>query len=116
MSTVQYVKSVPAKANGRYMIITWSALAGSDEGGPLELAQLADRTVQVSGVFDNASVALAGSINGIDYTTLTDPQGNALNFSTAGLEAVSELVAFVKPIVTGGGGLTALDVNLLIKE
>lgn len=114
--TVPYTKTTPTSSNGRYKVVAWLAVPAGGEGAPIDLAQLADRSVQVSGVFDNASCVIKGSINGVDYITLTDPQGNALAFNSGSIEAVSELVVFIKPVVVGGGELTALDISLLLKE
>lgn len=116
MTTISYTKSRPPAGNDHYTLVTWPSLAAGDEGLPLEFAQLADRTVQVAGDLDGATVQIMGSINSVDYHTLTDPQGNALAFTLPGLEAVTELVAYVKPVIVGGGGSTAATVTLLMKE
>ena len=115
MSTKDYTKDRPAAGNDLYTVVTWAALAANDDGAPLKYGQLADRTVQVAGTFDGATVVLEGSLDGSHYHTLTDPQGNALSFTAAGLEAVTEAVAFIRPRVTGGGAGVALDVLLLLR-
>lgn len=115
MSTVLFTKTRPPEGNSNYTIITWSAMASGDVGDPMKYAQFADRTVQVGGTFDGATVVLEGSVDGEAYHTLTDPQGNALTFTTARLEAVTEVVAFIRPNVSGGGAGTAINVGLLIR-
>lgn len=107
-------KTVLPESHDRVILYTWDLAAG-ETGDQVNLAQLADRTVQVTGTFDSASVALQGSLDGVNFVTLTDPQGNPLNFSSAGLETVVEMVRYARPVVTGGGGLTDLKVNLLMR-
>jgi hypothetical protein len=103
--------------NTRSMVIKWEGLANGDTGAPIDFSQYSDRSVQVVGTFGvNGSVRLEGSIDGINYAALTDPQGNNLDISTAKIEAVTELVLYVRPQVTAGDGSTNLSVFLLIKE
>jgi hypothetical protein len=47
---------------------------------------------------------------------VTDPQGNALSFTTAKIECISELVRYIRPRVTGGDGTTSLTVTALLKR
>lgn len=102
---------------GSTYLMRWEALANGDDGAPAQFFGAADRTVQVDGVFGaGGAVVLEGSINGTDYHTLTDPQGNALTFTSARLETVMELVRYIRPRVTNGDGSTALNVTLLMKE
>lgn len=114
MSIIDYTKAVPTAGNGGYIVITWSALVSGDTGQPLSLAQFADRTIQIGGTFDGSTVIIEGSLDGTNYHTLTDPQGNALSFTLAGLEAVSELVSSLRPRVSGGSS-PSVNVTLLMK-
>ena len=51
----------------------------------------------------------------IAFTLGWDPQGNPLDFTESRLEAVSELVAYVKPVLTGGSGSTNLTVSMIAR-
>ena len=96
--------------------VTWTALANGDDGQPLEAPLHSDRTVQVGGTFSvGGTVVIEGTVDGTNYETLTDPQGNALSFTAKGLEAVSELVTKIRPRVTAGDGSTSLNADLVVK-
>lgn len=94
----------------------WSAMTQADnEGTSLPQPNFTDRAVQVSGTFGTASVSLNGTIDGTNYHTLTDPQGNALTFTSAGIKQISEAVRELKPVLSGGNGTTDLTVTILMK-
>lgn len=115
MAAITATKAMPAGGNARYIIFAWEGMASGDTAVAVELAQLADRSVQVSGAFDGATINIEGSINGVDYATLTDPQGNALSFTSGRIEGVTELVAYIRPAIVGGGASAAVDIHLLMK-
>ena len=101
---------------------TWSALlltstaTGSNTGTPVEVAGRADRSVQIDGTFDGASVSLQGSNDGSTWFILTDPQGNAITKTSAGLEQVEELTLYVRPYAsTSTNGNTSINITLLMK-
>ncbi len=96
-------------------VVSWTPLAGTDVGSAVELPRLSDRTVQILGTFDSATVVLQGSLNGTDWVTLTDPQGNAISKTAAAIEAVTEVVRFIRPSLSGGLGSCAVTVLLLAK-
>lgn len=101
--------------NGPAHLVTWASMANGDTGAPIQQLALSDRTVQVVGTFGvGGSVTLKGSNDGTNYVALTDPQGNAITMTAAGLEAVSELPRYVRPEVTAGDGTTSLSVYLLL--
>ena len=98
---ITYQKTVPDSLHHTCVIVTWPDLAVSDDGKPIEFANFADRSVQVFGTFGSGgSVRIEGSIDGINYSTLTDPQGNNLDINTAKIEAITELVRWIRPRVT----------------
>jgi len=102
--------------NERAYTARW-ALANGETGNPLEFVSYVDRSVQVTGTFGaGGTVVLEGSNDGTNYHTLTDPQGNPLSFTAAGLLAVTEVCVFVRPRVTGGDGTTALTITLCIRR
>lgn len=100
-------------------VVTWETLTqtGLDSGDPLEMPGSAERSVQVIGTFGvGGSVRIEGSNNGVDYATLTDPQGNALDVTAAKIETVMELTRWIRPRVTAGDGTTDLDVIMLVRR
>lgn len=73
-------------------------MTNGDVGEAIELANFADRSVQVVGAFGTGgNVRIEGSLNGADYAPLTDPQGNNLDISNAKIEAITELVRWIRP-------------------
>ena len=118
MATISYDR-VPLPNLGEFRqsrLILWSPLALGDDGEPVAMPDFADRTVQVAGTFGaGGAVAVEGSLDGLTWATLTDPQGNALSITAAKIEAISEAVLYVRPRVTGGDGTTSLTIHLLAK-
>jgi hypothetical protein len=123
MSTKPFV-NLPNPPGGEFDYVMrrqWQ-LAGADDGDPVALPRHADRSIQVAGVYDGATLAIEGTIDGIEWGLLTDPQGNDLSFTahpsgrTTKIEAVSEAVLSVRPKTTGGGGATALRITLLSRS
>lgn len=99
------------------VLMTWAGLLNGDDGGPVELPSFPDVSVQITGTFGTGgSVTLLGSNDGTNYVALTDPQGNAITKTAAGLEQVEELVRYIKPSVTAGDGTTSLTVTLLARR
>ena len=100
----------------------WTGLQNGDTGVPLAVPLYADKSVQVdtgAGIVWGASGAmvLEGSIDGVTYFTLNDPQGNALTFATGTtrIEAVLENVVFLRPRVTAGDGATLLAMKIIAR-
>ena len=109
-------KDVPASLHHTCVVATWYALALGDVGEEIGLANFADRSVQVVGDFGaGGSVRIEGSLDGENYAPLTDPQGNVLDIQAAKIEAVAEVVRYIRPHVTSGDGTTNLTVIMLLK-
>ena len=100
----------------RVHICSWNSMGGSDEGAPLAMPASNDRSVQVVGSFDGATVALQGSNDGVNFSVLTDPQGISLNFNSPKIEVITELTRFIKPVVSGGGPLCSVNVIVLVRK
>lgn len=98
----------------RGLTIKWLGFAASgDVGTSVDMPAYPDRSVQVLGNFGSAGeVTIQGSNDGgTTWATLTDPQGNALVFTSARLEAITELVGKIRPAATAGSG-AAIDVYI----
>lgn len=95
---------------------TWLMTNGRT-GAPFEFSQWANRSVQVFGTFGaGGTLRWEGSNDGVNYSVLTDPQGNNLDFTAAKIEAVTETTWWVRPRVTGGDGTTTLTVILFARR
>ena len=90
-------------------------MGDSDVGDILEIPGASDKTVQVDGTFSSVTVVLQGSNDGISWFTLTDPQGNNISFTAAGMETVMENPRFVRPS-TSGGSSASVNVRLLCRS
>lgn len=109
-------KDIPESLHHTCVIATWPGMQNGDDGQPIELANFADRTVQVEGTFGaGGAIRIEGSIDGVNYEPLSDPQGNALDLTSAKIEAITELVRYVRPRVTAGDVTTAITVTMLLK-
>ena len=49
-------------------------------------------------------------LDGTNWQTLTDPQGNVISKTSASIEAITEATRFVRPRVSAGDGTTSLAV------
>jgi hypothetical protein len=94
-------------------LVVWTGLLNGDDGSAVEGCDYADRTVQINGTFGSGgSVTLQGSNDGTNWYALTDPQGNAITKTAAGLEVIAEGPRYIRPLVTAGDGATSLTVTL----
>ena len=100
----------------RFQRVRWTGfVASGDVGTGVEWGSYSDRSVQVLGTFAGGiSIDIEGSNDGgTTWTVLTDPQGNALTFTTARLEQITELTHKVRCRATAGAGGAAVDVHML---
>lgn len=110
MATIDAVL-VPS-TDKKFLRVKWEAITDTDDvGAAVALGNFRDRSVQVFGDFGTGgTVVIEGSNDGgTTYSTLTDPQGNALSFTAAGLEAITEVVGHIRPRKTAG---TTVDVDV----
>lgn len=109
MAAVTKAGAVPISGQGDYATFTWELTTADHTGDAVTgYEDYADMTVQVFGTFGGATVSLEGSLDGgTTWATLTDPQGNAIAKTTAGIEAVAEAVPrFRAKLTTVGVGAT----------
>lgn len=95
-------------------LVTWASMANGDSGTPTDqnLMPWLDRTFQITGTFGSGgTVLIEGTNDLVNYYTLTDPQGNALSVTTAGIHQVTEVVVAMRPRVSAGDGTTAIVVT-----
>lgn len=97
-------------------IASWAVMTTAIAGDPLELVGSADRSVQVAGTFNGATVVLEGSNDGTNYVTLKDVFGNAISLTAAGLRQVAEITRYVRPSASGGGGSQSVTVTMLARR
>ncbi len=100
------------------VVVTWTPVTNADSAAPVSghWGDYADRTIQISGTFDSATVVLQGSNDDVTYAAITDPQGNAISKTSAAIEACIEGTLFVKPTFSGGGASQSLTVTLCMRR
>lgn len=119
MATRNYTPTEIREFGAGAHVIVWTGLtfATTDDGQPLQMPGSADRSIQVTGTFGaSGNCRIEGSNDGTNYVALTDPQGNALNLTAAGIEAVQEITRFIRPRITAGDGTTNLTVTMLVRK
>jgi hypothetical protein len=68
-------------------------------------------SVQVTGTFGSATIALQVSNDGTNFVTLKDGSGVAITFTAAGMAEFSTAARYIKPTSSGG---TADNVTVTI--
>lgn len=95
---------------------SWDTLTTTNsDGAPItpELGggTFTDRTVQVTGTPGvGGTLVIEGSNDNVNWETLTDPLGNPLSFTAAGIKTILENPLYTRPNVTAGDGSTDFDV------
>lgn len=104
--------------NGGFIKYTWAGLGNGDTGNPFGARLFADRSVQVVGTFGSGGqMNLEGSNDGgTSWSTLTDPQGNALEMTDTTIEAILEYTELIRPNVTAGDGSTDLTIHIVARK
>lgn len=100
------------------MYYTYSTLTTTnDNGAPIEMAEFADRSVQVTGTFGaGGTIVWQGSNDGSTWVTMSEPDGTAISLTAAGLKAVLEITRYARPFVSAGDGTTDLDVFVVCRR
>lgn len=94
-------------------------LTGTDDGAPMQMAQWADRSVQIGSTGDTfaaGTVVWEGSNdNGVTYTTLTDAQTVPISKTALGsIEQVVEITQLARPRATVA--VTSVIVNVVVRR
>lgn len=113
MATVAAALVNVLEASHKVFVASWAAMANGDVGEAVPLSQYSDRSVQVTGTLAGASVTLEGSLDGTTYAPLTDPQGNNLLITSPKIEMITELVRYVRPVISSGAGASVTVLLLL---
>jgi len=105
MATIDHARN----DNGSF---TWEGLTGSDVGADLNVPRGAIiTTVQLTGTF-GGTVPIQGTVNGVDWFTLTDAQGNAAEATAASAIELTTAARAIRP--SAGAGVSDVDVHVAI--
>jgi hypothetical protein len=117
MATINFTESRDQTVWNDAHLVTWTPLANGDSGSPYGMPGWADRSIQAVGVFGvGGTVVAEGSLDGVNYFTLKDPQGVAISKTAAGIFAISQIVKFIRPRISAGDGTTSLTCTLLARR
>ncbi len=99
------------------VLCTWSNIDSTDDqGDDFDSAAHSDKCVQLTGTFTATTMLIEGSNDGTNYATLTDPQGNPLSFTAAGIEQILENPRYVRPRASASGGSTDVTVTIVARK
>jgi hypothetical protein len=96
--------------------VGWQGITAADTDCEQLIApSFADRSIEVTGTFDGATVEIRGGITVPDFV-LKDPQGNPMSFTAAGFKAIAECSWYLKPVILNAGPATNLNIALVAKR
>jgi hypothetical protein len=101
----------------RLKIYSWTLTDGDPTGNALTHTSHADKTIQVYGTFGGGTVTIQGANHPTSQTwaTLTDHADTNITFTTAGMKLIAQNPFAIRPILTGGAGVT-VTVIVVVKE
>lgn len=93
----------------------WSYAFTSNETGDTVELPVGDRSVQMAGTWNGATVSLQGSNDNTNWSTLTDGLGNSLALTADGIKNICEMTRYVRAKVTSGS-VTTIAVTILARR
>ena len=103
------------KAHKRTQRYLWETLTGDDDGSPVSISDGTDGSIQATGTFDSATVNFQGSNDGgTTWFNLTDETGTEIALTAAGGKMFLPRADKVRPLTSGGGASTDIDVHMVI--
>jgi hypothetical protein len=111
---VPTIRDVSPRGDGSSLLVTWTPVTQADTCNPVSFPDHPDKSLQCSGTFGSASVALNGSNDGTNYAGLNSPNSTVIAITAAGVKSVLENTLYVQPVATGGSGQT-LAINMLVR-
>lgn len=107
------------QGDGSVMLWEFTPLTTTNaDSAPIQFAQWADRCVQVRGTWGaGGAVAIEGSNDGVNYSTLNNAQGTPATFSAAdGIKQIVEITRYARARVTGGDGTTSITATFVLRR
>jgi hypothetical protein len=100
----------------------WGPMAFGDTAVPVARGDIVDRSIQVEGTFQTGTnVQMQGSNDAVSTTTghyhiLTDPFAVPINITAASIRQVTEVTAWMKPVITAGTGTEAVTITICSRK
>lgn len=101
---VATISDVSFKQDGSAMLAVWASATEADTFAAVKMPEYVQRTVSIQGTFGGATVVVNGSIDGTNYTGLTNPAGVAISKTSAAVVGVFESTQYYQPAASGGTG------------
>ena len=99
--------------DGGSVLHTWNLTTADTTGDAIQWPGAADRTVQfISASFGAATVVFEWSLDGTNFVTATDGQGNVISFTAEGGEMVAENALFFRPRLSVAGSGAIIQARL----
>ncbi|MFH0809041.1 MAG: hypothetical protein V2A77_01005 [Pseudomonadota bacterium] len=92
---------------------SWALTQANASGARVSIPDYQDRTIQVAGAFDSATIVIQGSNDGSNWVTLNDTTGTALSRSAAFLAGILENPRYIRPYFASPGASTSVTVTLV---
>src|SRR5512139_881962 len=114
MAVIKPTVTAIGRGDGSTLRVLWTPVTNADTCAAVSFPECADKSIQVLGTFNAASVAVHGSNDaGTTFAALNDPGGTVIAISAAGIKAILENTELVKPVFSGGGASQSLSVAML---
>lgn len=107
------ISDVSPNGDGSAMQVVWAAATSADTFAAVKMPGFSARSVSIQGTFGSATVVVNGSIDGTNFSGLTNMAGTALSKTSAFCGGISDAVLYYQPAASGGGGSQSLVLSML---
>lgn len=129
MATRAYTVFLPMDQNGctipNAIGVRWTGILNGDDGTPFVCGHRSVKSVQVYGTLgaggnlrvegtNDPVYDSAGTLQAVNYATLSDQSANELDLTAAGIKTVQQNVNAIRPRATAGDGTTSLTVVAIL--
>lgn len=110
------ITDVSPSGDGSALKVVWTPVtsAGADTCNAVHYPKHSVKSIQVTGTFGGASIAVNGSNDGTNFAALNTPANAAIAITAAKINAVLENTEYIQPASTGGTGSTVTISMLLL--
>lgn len=115
MPVISPVLSSVASPDG-VPVVTWTGIAPGDTCDPYVLKGQRGLalSIQVSGTFGGATIAVQHSNDNTSYLTMSDIVGAAANTASSSIFEATTSAVYVRPLITGGTG-SSVSVRMVLR-
>lgn len=110
------ITDISPSGDGSVILVVWTPVtsAGADTCNAVSYPKHSVKSIQVTGTFGGASVAVNGSNDGINFAALNTPANTAIAITAAKINAVLENTRHIQPASTGGTNSTVTISMMLL--